>query len=346
MSSLRPFLRRLTGPVLDRIDPRAANQARLVVEAQRISDAKDGVAKLESGDDGPTTSMVDAGVDAQRRRWYFPPYERMKANGEGPFMAYSTCSAADVLHPRYPDLCKRFGRDANMHRKRWEFAFIVHHLTEAGMLARGNRGIGFGVGTEPLPAAFAAHGCDITATDAPPEIGRAAGWVETAQWARTVDDLHNPGLCDPDEFRQRVEYVTADMNHIDPSLTGYDFTWSACCFEHLGSLQHGLDFVRNSVEHCLRPGGVAVHTTEFNVSSNTDTFESAALSIYRERDLVAFIEEMIERGHTVHPLRIAPDSHVIDHFVDLPPYDGSVHLKLELQDFVTTSVGIVITRGG
>ena len=46
------------------------------------------------------------------------------------------------------------------------------------------------------------------------------------------------------------------------------------------------------------------------------------------------------------PLTIAPDAHVLDHFVDLPPYHGDLHLKLELAGYATTSVGLVITKAG
>ena len=52
-----------------------------------------------------------------------------------------------------------------LHRKIWEFCFIAQALDERGMLARGRRGLGFAVGTEPLPAMFASRGCAIVATD-------------------------------------------------------------------------------------------------------------------------------------------------------------------------------------
>ena len=183
------------------------------------------------------------------------------------------------------------------------------------------------------------------ATDAPPDIGINTGWKESAQWAFTVDDVKNGGLCPPDDFKRLVSYQPADMNNIDPDLTGYDFTWSACCFEHLGSIRHGLDFVINSVEQCLRPGGVAVHTTELNLSSNTQTLESPALSIFRPSDLEALIDELRARGHEAETLTIAPDAHHLDHHVDLPPYHSQPHLKLELDGYVSTSVGVVVRRG-
>ena len=45
---------------------------------------------------------------------------------------------------------------------------------------------------------------------------------------------------------------------IDTDCHGqFDFVWSACAFEHLGSILNGLEFVVNSVK-CLKPGGVVL----------------------------------------------------------------------------------------
>jgi hypothetical protein len=115
--------------------------------------------------------------------------------------------------------------------------------------------------------------------------------------------------------------------------------------EYLGNLPNGLDFIRNSVERTLRVGGVACHTTELNLSSNTDTITSGGTVIYRRCDLEDFVIEMRERGHKVGELRIASDSHSLDFYVDTPPYVHNPHLKLRLMDYTTTSVGLVIVRG-
>ena len=73
-------------------------------------------------------------------------------------------------------------------------------------------------------------------------------------------------------FDSRVQFQPADMRTLE-GLTGkYDFVWSSCALEHLGTLQAGIDFVVKSAS-MLKPGGVAVHTTEFNVGSNTGTIE-------------------------------------------------------------------------
>jgi hypothetical protein len=134
------------------------------------------------------------------------------------------------------------------------------------------------------------------------------------------------------------------MNRIDDDLKGFDFTWSCCAFEHLGSIDAGIEFVINTVEKTLKPGGVAVHTTEFNMSSNTTTVDNESTVIFRKQDMERLIERLENSGHSVDTLKIAPDASVLDHFVDVPPYSQNLHLKMLLSGYVCTSLGIVIRK--
>jgi hypothetical protein len=264
---------------------------------------------------------------------------------DGPFMAHSTCCAADFLHPEFARLCSLLGLTPTYHRKYWEWVAVFHHAVRTGAVGKGKRGLGFAVGAEPLPSAFAQIGTSVTATDAPEEIGVSAGWQEGGQHSSRLDDLYHPGVVARATFENNVTFATCDMRNISADLTDYDFCWSSCSFEHLGTLQAGLDFVVESVEKTLRPGGVACHTTELNLSSNGDTIESGPTVLYRKQDLLGLIDSLERRGHSVDPFSIAPDTHVLDFFVDTPPYAAPPHLKLQLLGYVSTSVALVIRRG-
>ena len=275
---------------------------------------------------------------------HIPPI-RVHPKMAGPFMAYSTCSAADFINPDFEPLCDRLGLEPTYHRKFWEWVFILHHALRTGAVAPGRRALGFAVGSEPLPSAFAATGAAVTATDAPTEIGVGQGWRQGGEHASQLLDIHNPAIIDRDTFLDRVHFAECDMRAIPPDLTDFDFCWSACSFEHLGTIAAGLDFVLESVEKTLRPGGVACHTTELNLSSDTETVDSGATVLYRKSDILALIDRLERRGHTVEPFRIAPDTHVLDFYADTPPYAAPPHLKLRLLGFVSTSVGLIIRRG-
>jgi hypothetical protein len=210
------------------------------------------------------------------------------------------------------------------------------------MLQPGRRGLGFGVGQEPLTALFASFGCILIATDLNEEKARQTGWVDTHQHAGGLAILNQHRLCDPIAFQQRVQFRYVDMNAIPPDLRDFDFTWSSCSFEHLGSINKGLHFLENQMA-CLRPGGVAVHTTEFNVSSDQETIDHGGVVLFRRRDIEKAAARLRIKGHAID-LDFDPGHGPADEYIDLPPYTHLPHLKLQLGNYVTTSIGLAIGK--
>jgi SAM-dependent methyltransferase len=256
-----------------------------------------------------------------------------------------SCRQADIEHDWLRHWCGRLGIWPAYHRKVWEVCFIAQAAWEAGALQPGRRALGFAVGREPLPSLFAAAGAEVVATDLPARDRRAREWVRTGQnagadgadgAAAARRALFRPDLVGAEEFDARVRFRAADMRRIPPDLLrgGFDLVWSACAMEHLGGLGRGADFVLEALR-CLRPGGVAVHTTELNLDEAGDDGTAAG-----------------EEG----PL---------DAFVDLPPFgheglaDGgggggvsppggsgagfpAPHLRLSIRGYPATSVGILV----
>jgi hypothetical protein len=229
-----------------------------------------------------------------------------------------------------------------LHRKMWEWLFICQALFERGRLEEGRRGLGFGVGREPLVALFAGLGCEVVATDLDPEQARAAGWTDTGEeYTGGLEGLNDHGLCPPGEFARRVTYRYVDMNHVPGDLRGFDFTWSSCAFEHLGDLGAGTEFIVEQMR-CLAPGGVAVHTTELNVSSDERTVESGATVLYRRRDIEALAVRLRRLGYHIE-CNLSEGDSPADRHVDVPPFTD-IHLRTSLGEFTTTSVGLVIEK--
>ncbi|GIL40947.1 methyltransferase domain-containing protein [Roseiterribacter gracilis] len=229
------------------------------------------------------------------------------------------------------------------HRKLWEFVFIAQALHERGLLRSDSRGLGFGVGKEPLTALFAARGCRILATDADATQAAHNGWVRSQQHAAELDGLRWPQICDDARFDNQVAFAPFDMNDTPGEFRGYDFCWSACALEHLGSIENGLAFIRRSLD-CLRPGGVAVHTTEFNLHHDERTIDNAATVLFRRRDLERLFAELQEDGHVCAPLDLREGHRPVERFIDLPPFRSHPHLKLALEGFPTTSIGLIVQR--
>ncbi len=125
-----------------------------------------------------------------------------------PFMTGSTAMARDFSHPEFRRLCDLLGAPVHLHRKLWEFVFILHHALETGAVRPGARGLVFGVGRGRggmLPAIFAEQEVRITATDAPETLADfpALAWYRPA--CAGVDALPS-GRLDRATFAERVEW--------------------------------------------------------------------------------------------------------------------------------------------
>ena len=254
------------------------------------------------------------------------------------------CTASQFDEPAYRYWCEQIAEYPRFHRKQWEFCYILQALARNGMLAPGMRGLGFGVGGEPLAALMASRGVSVMATDLAPDRAAKLGWVATSQHAANRDALNERNLCDPDRFTSLVEFRFMDMNSIDSDLSGnFDFCWSACALEHLGSIKKGLQFIKNSID-CLRPGGVAVHTTELNCSSNEATLDNTSTVLFRRSDFEALGRELSAAGHELI-FNFELGDQALDKHVDMPPYSADQHLKLQIECWVTTSFGVIVRRG-
>ncbi len=266
-----------------------------------------------------------------------------------------TCRQADIEHDWLRHWCGRLGIWPAYHRKVWEVCFIAQAAWEAGALAPGRRALGFAVGREALPSLFAAAGMEVVATDLPAGDARAREWVRTGQHAggrEAKEALFRPGLLGTEEFERRVSFRAVDMRRVPPDLLrgGFDLVWSSCAVEHLGTIGRGADFVLEAMR-CLRPGGVAVHTTEFNTDAAGGTLRRGSTVLFQRRHLDALARRLAGAGHRMLPLDDAPGEGPLDAFVDLPPYGEEAagglgapqppHLRLSIRGYPATSAGIV-----
>lgn len=229
-----------------------------------------------------------------------------------------------------------------LHRKIWEYCFIAQALSERGMLQTGRSGLGFAVGQEPLASFFCSLGISVHATDLFTQLAQEQGWVSTNEHASGIGAINARGLCSDELLGKYCTFSHVDMNHIPDDLHGFDFLWSSCSLEHLGSIAHGERFIHNAMQ-CLKPGGVAVHTTEYNVSSNSSTVKSGGTVLFRRKDINQIAQQLRRHGHTID-VDFAYGTLPADSFVDVAPYHHDPHLKLQLLNYVSTSIGLIIKK--
>ena len=244
-------------------------------------------------------------------------------------------------------------------RKLWEYSFILQCLYEHGMF--GKKGLGFACGTEFLPSYLCSRGCQITAGDKPFDANDSlqTGWADTQQYTRSKEALFYPNLVDADDFENnfRLEYV--DMNDIPDRLNdSFDFCWSICAIEHLGSIANGTDFLVNSLK-VLKPGGLSIHTTEFNLYSNSYTIDNCGSVLFTRRNIEEISRRIEDSGAKMYPLDFDHGDELFDNYIDMPPFPSDTvpginsklppvtswpHLKLLYAGFPTTCFGIIIKK--
>jgi 2-polyprenyl-3-methyl-5-hydroxy-6-metoxy-1,4-benzoquinol methylase len=252
--------------------------------------------------------------------------------------------------------CRQLKVPVVFHRKLWEHAYVLQALHENGVLRAGMRGLGFGCGREPLPSYLAQAGVKVTVTDLAPEESKKLGWVDTKQHTDTLEAAFHANLVDRQVFLQNAELRYVDMNAIPSDLTNYDFCWSICSLEHLGSIKAGMEFIENSLL-TLRPGGIAVHTTEFNFMNDAATIDNWPTVLFQKRHFIEVSERLKAAGHQVAELDFSVGNRPLDKFIDIPPWVHDMtgemaaswehtvaHLKLNIDGFASTCFGLIVRK--
>ena len=272
-------------------------------------------------------------------------------------LASKLSTQADIESEWVAHWCAALGIPVIYHRKVWELAYVLQAFHDAGLLRPGSRGLGFGCGTEPIASYLAARGVAVTATDLLAADAAAIGWAASGQHADHLDKLFHPHLVDRASFDRQVDLRFVDMNAIPPDLSGYDLCWSICALEHLGSIDRGLRFIERAME-TLRPGGIAVHTTEYNIRQEGPTLDQCGTVLFQRRHLEDLVDRLAAAGHAVAPLDLAIGGGPMDRFIDIPPWSHDLpaelsdwlgqplHLKVALGGFPATCCGIIVRKGG
>jgi hypothetical protein len=243
------------------------------------------------------------------------------------------------------------------HRKLWEACYILQAIYEEGHLRAGARGLGFGCGVEVTPSYLASHDIAVTVTDLAQEDAQSAGWAATNQHISSLEQTYHPHLVSRELFDRNISLRDVDMTAIPDDLVGYDFCWSMCALEHLGTIQAGLDFIESSLK-TLRPGGLAVHTTEFNLDPDSPTIDNWPTVLFQQKHFEGLAERLRAQGHYVAPFDFDYGDKPMDRFIDIPPFSYNLpkkldewfgqplHMKVSVDGFPCTCFGIIIRKGG
>jgi hypothetical protein len=138
------------------------------------------------------------------------------------------------------------------------------------------------------------------------------------------------------------------MNDLSPMAAqrgSFDFMWSSCVVEHLGGYRLTDHFIIDSLQ-LLRPGGIAIHTTEFNIGDVVAPIETPGCTFFTKRWVERLARQISEAGGRLVPLNPSRGSDMLDGVVDFPPFCWKNHMKVVIESgsVLTTSVGLVVVK--
>ena len=198
----------------------------------------------------------------------------------------------------------------------------------------------------------------MTVTDLAPEQVTGLGWAETGQHATAKEQAFYPDIVAKEAFDTHVKHQYIDMNSIPELDEEFDFCWSICAMEHLGSIKQGIEFVENSLS-ILKPGGIAVHTTEYNYLSDEQTIDNWPTVLFLRKHFEELAQVLASKGHQMLGPEFDVGKGVLDKFIDIPPYalgegwllhdqwsnnNQAAHLKLAIDGFACTCFGIIVRK--
>jgi hypothetical protein len=249
---------------------------------------------------------------------------------------------ADITRPGFAYWCDALQCFVRPQRKLWEFAAVLQAFYEAGVLTPGARMLGLGVGDEPIPSYLASLGLDVVATDLPGVTDRERVWRQS--------------MLEGDAFDRRVEVSDVDIRRLDdPTLRGFDGLWSCSVVNALASADAAAEAIVAAMD-TLKPGGVAVHATEFAFADDQPPQTPGSL-FFPRRFFQSLADGLNGRGHQVAPVSFDLGQDALDGYVDLEPYTaegaetfedlwreglGCPHLKVMSGGVLTTSFALVI----
>lgn len=181
--------------------------------------------------------------------------------------------------PEWSAFLDKIRLDRSYYRRNWEWAQVAYGLNRLGMLDGKRRGLGVGVGKEPLIFYLATVSEEIVATD-----------MYTRVWARDLQAdpsmLTAPEKLSPIPYpADRLRVMRMDALELGFPDESFDFAWSVGAIEHFGSslpkhafrlgcrllgfrklagrFDHlGATKAIREIRRVLKPGGIAAITSE------------------------------------------------------------------------------------
>jgi SAM-dependent methyltransferase len=195
-------------------------------------------------------------------------------------------------------------KPGQIHRKDWEWTLGIIAMKRFGKLNNNNVAIGIGAGRELILFHLAHHLGHIYATD----LYSGKEWAHFAP----ADFVENPGKYSPFPYDPKVlTALRMDGTRLEFPSDSFDIAFSFSSIEHFGGEDHsGALKSLKEMERVLKPGGIAIVTTEY-IINNKDP-PDLTNQFYNERTIHSRLIDRLDRMKLVEPLDLTISPRTLD----------------------------------
>jgi SAM-dependent methyltransferase len=232
-----------------------------------------------------------------------------------------------------------------IHRKDWEWAIGIMAMKRFDKLNKSSTAIGVGSGTEPIPFYLANKISRVYATDL---------YEDDESWKQAAPSefLKDPKKYSPFQYREDALTVLrmsgAKLDFPDES---FDIAFSFSSIEHFGGENHsGALKAMKEIERVLKPGGIAVISTEYILNDKEHP------EFFNKRTIHSDLIDRLDKLKLVEPLDLRITTNTLDTVID---YNSEAkiwdtldweykrthsHIVIKYYNILLTSVMVVLQK--
>ncbi len=204
-----------------------------------------------------------------------------------------------------------------IHRKDWEWALGVMAMERFGKLKKDNVAIGIGAGREEILFYLANKVSRVYATD----LYDGKGWKNFAP----TDFLRDPKKYAPFPYDEdALTVLRMDGSKLDFPDETFDIAFSFSSIEHFGGENHsGALKAMREIERVLKPGGIAIITTEYILNDKEHP------EFFNKKTIYSDLIDKLDKLKPVEPLDLRITTNTLDKVID---YESAVYWDKSLNN--------------
>jgi SAM-dependent methyltransferase len=235
-------------------------------------------------------------------------------------------------------------REHFIHRKDWEWALGIIAMNRFKKINENSIAIGVGAGKEVIPFYLANKIRHVYATD----LYAGIRWQKTA----TIDFVTNPAKYAPFSYKDSaLTVLQMDAANLEFPRDHFDIAFSFSSIEHFGDDNHsGALKSMKEIERVLKPGGIAVITTEYVLNSKEHK------EFFNKSTIYSHLLDKLDGLSLVEPLDLRITTKTLDIIIDYfsQGFDWDTysvafkknhpHIVLKIGNILFTSLMLVFSK--